>query len=133
VQDVAKEGSLAGAQITYADLVATPQQLADTLASVSEPEYVRFVAQWMTSATDLDVAPDLTGNPVIDALVAAATAHVAVTRGDRIPDWTEERGRSLSTVWYPGPNALLPNALVHSPLAFTLHGVLVEEASLASI
>lgn len=110
-----------------------PQALADDLVHVTPAEYVRFVAHWLSGATDLDEPPDLTGDPVVDALVAAAAAHLAFARTGQVPAWTEEPARSLRTLWYPGPDALFPNALVHSPLLFTLHGVLVEEASLASV
>ncbi len=113
--------------------MSSPQVLADTLKQVTPAEYVRFVAHWMTEATDLDDAPTLTDTPVTNALVAATAAHVQFTRDGRVPDWTEEPGRSLSTLWYPGPDALFPNALVHSPLLFTLHGVLIEADSLVSV
>lgn len=113
--------------------MAAPQALADTLREVTPTEYVRFVAHWMTEATNLDDAPVLSDTPVTNALVAAAAAHVAFTRDGRVPNWTEESGRSLSTLWYPGPDALFPNALVHSPLLFTLHGVLIEADSLVSL
>jgi len=113
--------------------MSSPQQLANTLSEVTGSEYVRFVAHWLTEATDLDQTPDLTGTPVVDALVAAAAAHVTFNRDGQVPAWTEEAGRSLPTLWYPGPDALFPNALVHSPLLFTLHGVLIEAHSLTSV
>jgi len=104
-----------------------PQVLADTLMEVSPTEYTRFVAHWLTHADKLHAAPLLTGSPVVDALVAAAAAHVAFTAGDTVPAWAEEPARFLPSFWYPGPDALFPNALVHSPLCFKLHGVLIEE------
>ena len=113
--------------------MAAPQELADTLVGVTSPEYVRFVADWMTHATDLGSAPALTGVEEIDALVAAAAVHVASRRGVALPAWAEEPARFARNFWYPGPDALFPNALVHSPLAFFLHGVLVEQDSLVSV
>lgn len=113
--------------------MSSPQVLADTLREVTPAEYVRFVAHWMSEATDLGDAPTLTDIPVTNALVAAAAAHVAFTRDGQVPVWTEEPGRSLPTLWYPGPDALFPNALVHSPLLFRLHGVLIEADSLVSV
>jgi len=112
--------------------MSSPQVLADTLREVTPVEYVRFVAHWMTEATDLERAAALTGTAVVDALVAAAAAHVGFTRSGQVPEWTEESGRSLPTFWYPGPDSLFPNALVHSPLLFRLHGVLIEADSLVS-
>ena len=113
--------------------MAAPQELADTLVTLTPPEYVRFVADWMLRATDLDLAPDLTGVPVVDALVAAATVHLTGERGSPLPSWTNEPDRFMDSFWYLGPDALYPNALVHSPLAFLLHGVLVEADSLVSV
>lgn len=110
-----------------------PQALADTLVEVTPPEYVRFVAHWLTQATDVSEPARPTGDPVVDALVAAAAAHHAFTRGETVPVWTEESDRYLSTLWYPGPDALFPNALVHTPLSFTIHGVLIDADSLASL
>ena len=107
--------------------------LVRTLRGVREEEYVRFVADWLTRAVDLDDAPALTGNRTIDALAAAATAHCAMTRHSAIPAWTNEPERVLDQVWYPGPSGLFAHALVHSPLAFVNRGVLVEEHSLESV
>lgn len=100
---------------------------------MTAPEYVRFVADWIMHADDLDRAPDLSGVPEIDALVAAAAAHVALSRGATEPAWVDEPERYSTSLWYPGPDVLFPNALVHSPLSFLLHGVLVEEESLVSL
>jgi hypothetical protein len=119
--------------IGYAGAVSAPAELAATLTEVAPNEYVRFVADWLLRADRLNQAPGLTGIEEIDALVAAATAHVAGQRGESAPDWTEEPTRFSASFWYPGPDALFPNALVHSPLAFLLHGVLVESDSLVSV
>lgn len=113
--------------------MAAPQELADTLVALTTPEYVRFVAGWMLHATDLDLAPELTGVPVVDALVAAAAVHLTGELGSPLPRWTNEPDRFMDSFWYLGPDALHPNALVHSPLAFLLHGVLVEADSLVSV
>ena len=110
-----------------------PQVLADTLSEVEPAEYVRFVAHWLGEATEIEAPAALTGDPVVDALVAAAAGHVGFGRDGRVPAWTEEPGRSLTTLWYSGPDGLFANALVHSPLLFTLHGVLVEADSLVSV
>lgn len=69
-----------------------------TLRGVREEEYVRFLADWLTRAVDLDDAPALTGNRTIDALTAAAAAHCAMTRRCAIPAWTNEPCRFRSLV-----------------------------------
>jgi hypothetical protein len=107
--------------------------LAETLRSVTEPEYVRFVAHWITHADQLDAVPALTCHPVIDALVAAAAAHAALLQGIPAPSWTNEPARALDRLWHPGPAGFFAHALVHSPLAFTNRGILVEADSLASV
>lgn len=50
----------------------------------------------MAHAFDLDSVAALTMDPVIDALVAAAAAHVAFTTDGTVPGWTEQHARSLS-------------------------------------
>jgi hypothetical protein len=77
--------------------------LVRTLRGVAEEEYVRFVADWLTRAVDLDDAPALTGNRTIDALAAAATAHCAMTRHSRhgLPDtWLNDAVEGI----LPGPD-----------------------------
>ena len=96
-------------------------------------EYTHFVAHWLTHADDLHSAPSRTGSPLLDALVAAAASHVAFTAGEPVPAWTEEPEWFLQAFWSPGPDVLFANALVHSPLCFKLHGVLIEEDSLGSV
>lgn len=113
--------------------MGTPHDLATALSQVTPAEYVRFVADWLTHPERLNDNPDPTGTPVIDALVAAATAHAAFTTGQPVPTWTTEPDRTLPTMWYLGPDALFPNALVHSPLSFFLRGVLIDADSLASV
>lgn len=113
--------------------MSAPRVLAETLKEVSEPEYARFVAHWLTRASELDSAPELTGDTVIDALVAAASAHVAMTIGQRIPLWANETARAFDGLWYVGPPGFFANALVHSPLSFTVRGVLIEEDSLVCV
>lgn len=113
--------------------MSSPQVLAETLGVVTPAEYVRFVADWLARAEGLDVTPDLTGVREIDALVAAAAAHVAFTTGAPVPAWTAQAERTCDPLWYPGPDALLPNALVHSPVSFFARGVLVEADSLVSV
>lgn len=110
-----------------------PRDLAATLGQVTPAEYVRFVADWLTRPDHLDEAPTLTGTPVIDALVAAAAAHAAFTADLPVPTWTSEPTRTLPSLWYPGPDALFPHALVNSPLSFLLRGVLIEADSLVSV
>lgn len=82
---------------------------------------------------DLDAEPPLDGRRHVDALVAAGAAEVARQRGQTAPSWTNRAHRRTETFWYPGPAALFPNALVHTPLAFRSRGVFVEAASLQSV
>lgn len=110
-----------------------PATLANTLLEVTETEYVRFVADWLCRANNLDQAPALTGNRIVDTLTAAAAAHAAMTHGEPIPTWTSEPDRTLDQLWYPGPPGLFAYALVNSPLPFVNRGVLVEANSLTSL
>lgn len=116
------------------------RELARTLAEAGDAEVVRFVADWIDRALtaergDLDLAaePSLDGRSHIDALVAAAAAHVARHLGQPAPSWTIGPERLADTFWHPGPPALFPNALVHAPGEFAVRGVFIEAASLESV
>lgn len=118
--------------------MTTAQALADALDRSPASDYVRLVADWLSRAardadSDLASPARLTGVSVVDALVAAATAHVCFSRGDSVPQWTTESSRRTETLWYPGPDALMANALVHTPLSFSIRGLLIEGASLESV
>ncbi len=113
-------------------------ELAADLASADEVEVVRLVADWIHRAIlsddlDLDLEPPLDGRPHLDALVAAAAAHVAHRRDVPVPRWTIGPTRMSDVFWHPGPAALFPNALVHAPGAFAVRGVFIEADSLVSI
>ncbi len=110
-------------------------ELADDLGDAREQDIVRLVADWIDRAQrvehlDLSNEPRLDGRPHIDALVAAASAHVARTLCLPIPGWTIGPHRCSERFWYPGPAALFPNALVHSHGEFAVRGVFIEAASL---
>ncbi len=81
--------------------------------SVSESEYARFGADWLTRAGDLDDAPPLVRRPVIDALVAAAAAHAGMKQGLPPPAWANEPARALDSFWYAGPPGFFAHALAY--------------------
>lgn len=114
------------------------RSLAADLADASDGEIVRLIADWMHRAQrdvdlDLEVEPTLDGRRHLDALIAAAAAHVARGLGRPTPTWTIGPDRRTDVYWYPGPPSLFPNALVHAPGEFAVRGVLVEAASLVCV
>lgn len=113
--------------------MSTPADLADLLDGVDEHEYVRFTAHWLTGSEDLDTEPPLTGDDVVDALVAAAAALAGYRRHGHEPEWTTHTSRALNRFWHPGNPKLFAYALVHAPASFTVRGILIEEKSLTSI
>jgi len=113
------------------------RELADDLVGAMTSDFVRLVADWLNQAAkysdlDVDSAPELTGSAVEDALVAAAAAHARFKTGGQLPQWTSEPQRRTETLWYPGPVALLPNALVHSPLS-SIRGLQIKADSLEPV
>jgi hypothetical protein len=108
-----------------------PQRLADALLDAEESDYVRLTADWIASAGDVSVPASETSIPLIDALVAAAASHVAVTRGEAAPSWTA--GHALSSFWHPSPPAFLAWSFAHAPGAFKCRGLLIEADSLVSV
>lgn len=114
--------------------MSSPNELARTFRAVDEHEYVRFAAHWMTTATDLEVPADLTGDDVIDAVVAAAAAHVAYQRGGAEPTWTYQAGRALTNrLWHPGAPGMLPYSIVHAPGSFIVRGLAVAREALVCV
>ena len=138
-----------------------PQYLAKTLLSVTVKEYVRFVADWLPNASDLERSPTLTRDPVVDALVAAAAEHVSVDRGLPVPAWTQQADRFLDRpccgsrtipsrvemlVLHLPPTAvprrwkgsfarawLYRHCLAMTPPSFRRHALIIEKESLVSL
>ena len=100
---------------TTAMLPSTPQVLANELSAAPELE------------------PEFTNNVVVDALVAAAAAHLARSNGAVIPSWTRQPERALESFWHPGDDAFFAWSLAHAPAEFFIRGVIVEADSLVSI
>src|SRR6202012_41159 len=119
-------GTLAAMKFTAADLVAT-------LAASPEESYVRVVADWLAHGEVAPAGPALTGRPVVDALVAAGTAHLARLNGTEAPAWTQEPARILPSFWHPGSDRFFAYSLAHAPAEFAARGILVEQDSLVSV
>ncbi len=117
---------------TTAMLPSTPQVLANELLAAPETDYVRICAHWLTLGTP-DLEPEFTNNVVVDALVAAAAAHLARSNGAVIPSWTRQPERALESFWHPGDDAFFAWSLAHAPAEFFIRGVIVEADSLVSV
>ena len=142
--------------------MASPEALATTLLAVTPREYVRFLADWLPSASSLTQAPPLTRVPVVDALAAAAAEHAARVRGLPVPAWTQRADRFLDQDWWGSrivpsradqvlllrlPPAAVPrkwrgryarawlhrHCLATTPLSFRRHALIIENDSLTSI
>jgi hypothetical protein len=111
----------------------TAADLAATLAASPEESYVRVVADWLAHGEVTSARPMLTGRPVVDALVAAGTAHLARINRTEAPTWTQEPARVLPSFWHPGSDRFFAYSLAHAPAEFAARGILVEQDSLASI
>jgi hypothetical protein len=119
-------GTLIAMKFTVADLVAT-------LAAAPEESYVRVVADWLAHGEVAAAGPALTGRPVVDALVAAGTAHLARLNQTEAPAWTQEPARILPSFWHPGSDRFFAYSLAHAPAEFAARGILVEQDSLVSV
>jgi hypothetical protein len=118
---------------TFAAMKFTAADLAATLAASPEESYVRVVAGWLAHGEVAPAGPALTGRPVIDALVAAATAHLARLNETEAPAWTREPARILPSFWHPGSDRFFAYSLAHAPAEFAARGILVEQDSLVSV
>lgn len=113
--------------------IYSASDLAETLLELREAQYVRFAAHWLDHGIIESPEPELTGNAVVDALVAATVAYAAQLQGLEPPRWTEKDERRLEALWYPGVVGLFSWSLAHTPAAFFLRGIVVERDSLVSI
>ena len=113
-------------KFTVADLVAT-------LAASPEESYVRVVADWLAHGEVAAAGPALTGQAVVDALVAAGTAHLARLNETEAPAWTQEPTRILPSFWHPGSDRFFAYSLAHAPAEFAARGLLIEQDSLVSV
>jgi hypothetical protein len=111
----------------------TAADLAATLAASPEESYVRVVADWLAHGEVTSGRPALTGRPVVDALVAAGTAHLARLNATEAPAWTLDPARVLPSFWHPGSDRFFAYSLAHAPAEFAARGILVEQDSLASM
>lgn len=111
----------------------TAADLAATLAASPEESYVRVVADWLAHGEIAPAGPELTGRPVIDALVAASTAHLARLNKAEVPAWTGEPARILPSFWHPGSDRFFAYSLAHAPAEFAARGIIVEQDSLVSV
>jgi hypothetical protein len=111
----------------------TPEDLAFTLSAADQEDYVRIVADWLAHAAPGSQHPGSAGDEVIDALVAAAVAHVARAAGQEPPAWTRAPDRILSFFWHPGSDRFFELALAHAPAEFAARGLFIDADSLVSV
>lgn len=109
-----------------------PQGLVDQLPDPSDHMFVNVTATWMQYAHDLDRPARLTGDPIVDAWVAATVAYLARKRGLPIPQWTAQ-GKPLKTFFHPGPDWMWAYDIAHSPVDYWIRGILVDPDSLRSV
>ena len=78
--------------------------------------------------------PSWTGSAQWDAMLGALAEHCAVHDGYRVPEWAFEPSRYLGVSWYP---TNLPTvraaAIAHSPAAFRVRGIFIDDQELASV
>jgi hypothetical protein len=115
---------------SVADLY-TPSGLVSSLLAVAQSDYVRVTATWLSRVVDWVSEPTLSGNAIVDALVAAACGYVAARRGAPLPTWIHSR--ALPGFWYQGIPGLFAWSFAHAPISFKMLGVIIEEESLGCV
>lgn len=94
---------------------------------------MRVVADWLVHGEVGLAPPAPSGERVVDALVAAAVAHLARSQGEEPPAWTRAHDRLLDAFWHPGGDRFFAYSLAHAPAEFAARGVIVERDSLVSV
>ena len=81
----------------------------------------------------LDGRPASVGDPRWDAMLGALAEHCAFHSRLACPNWAFEAQRYLSQSWYPTDlPSVRATAVVHSPAAFRLRGIFIDDSELAS-
>jgi hypothetical protein len=123
----------ADAPSSLLEMSYTPEDLAFTLSAADPEDYVRIVADWLTHGAPGSRRPASVGDEVIDALVAAAVAHLARAAGQEPPTWTRAPDRILGFFWHPGSERFFAMALAHAPAEFAARGLFIDADSLVSV
>ncbi len=113
--------------------MSRPQTLADVarIARANAPDFAmaldEFVDEFYLNHADkaaqqmrLDPAPELVGDPLIDAWIGATGEHLAQRWGLRVPPWTQRSAHFAleEPVFLPASHALRGVVIVESPPAF---------------
>ena len=92
-------------------------------------------AKWVASEADVEAflsVPSTTGDARWDAMLAGVTEDLALKAGWPVPGWTA--GKALDQLWFATSlPALDAYTLAHTPPSLRIRGVVVDEASLASV
>jgi len=90
-------------------------------------------AHWISNGDPRSAEPSLSGNLLVDTLVAASVAHAAYLEGIDAPEWTHAESRTLDRIWNPGGAPFFAYAMVNAPAEFYARGLFVEEGSLVCV
>jgi hypothetical protein len=81
----------------------------------------------------LSAEPAPTGSSRSDAMLGALAEHCAFHTGCATPEWAFAPDRYLETSWYPtNLPSVRASALAHSPAAFRIRGIFIDDRELAS-
>lgn len=114
-------------------MAGTQHDLVEALVGLPRSDYVRFAADWIATGSLDPTSPHLTGDRVLDALVAASAAYLARRNGTSPPGWTRDESRVLDSFWNPAGPRFFSWSLAHTPVDFFNHGIILEEDSLVCV
>jgi hypothetical protein len=90
-----------------------------------------FYTQPHSRQAMIDPEPELTGDAVLDATLAAMGEHLARRWALKIPTWTDQPERFLKRPYFPKhAQALKPMLIAQSPLAFRRRLIFTEHEPL---
>ncbi len=122
---------------TLAMLAPTMHEVLGEHGSRDAWRLVGEVLDDAATATELELLsvvgprPQLTGDPRIDATLAALAEHLCARRGLVPPAWTQEMDREARPWWFVAEDARFRAlALRESPISFARRGVFVTAGGL---
>jgi transcriptional regulator with XRE-family HTH domain len=126
----------------WASLRELGPALAERLADEGSRSAWRLVSEFLDDSRAADLPelllscrerPDETGDPRVDAVLAALAEHLCAERGSAPPRWTQE-WRECAPWWFVADHpGFIATALRESPISFARRGIFITLGALERV
>jgi hypothetical protein len=116
------------------------EEVSQCLASGDEPLALRLIyrfvehydkANWKDRSRIVAARPDSTGDPRLDAMLAATVEYSCAMHRVAAPAWVNEPEYFLDRFWFvSGMTSLEADAMVNSPISYARRSIFINRESL---